>query len=765
MTVDPGSASFTALGETARFTAEVRDQNGQVMAGATVAWASSDASVATADASGQVTAAGNGAATITARAGSASGAAEVSVAQEVDAVAVTPAVATLVAFRDTVRLVAEATDANGHGVAGIDISWSSSDAGVARVDDTGLVEAVAEGTATIAAEASETSGTAEITTVENPERAALVALYEATDGPNWVDNTNWLTDAPLGEWYGVGTDAAGRVVRLDLAGRVEEGVRIPHGLSGPIPSQIASLGSLQELRLSLNDLSGSIPPELVGLANLEGLFLLNNDLSGPIPPELGELANLRWLMLQDNSLSGQIPAELGNLLALRTMRLGSNNLFGPIPPELGKLTNLEWLSLSRNRLTGPIPAELGNLKDLRQFSVSVNLLTGPIPGWLRNFTNLVLLHLAWNNWTGPIPPWLGTLTNLESLNLARSGLTGPIPPELGRLTKLRRLGLGGNELTGSLPRALANLTNLEELEIGSNLLTGPLPQEFVNLPKLKSFGCSNAHGFCVPGTRPFSDWIEGIESFEGSWCNQLDATVLESLYEATDGPDWHESGGWLGDPALGEWHGVRTDTLGRVTAIDLEGNGLAGQVPSNLGYLSELMELRIGDNNALSGRLPISLAGLPLSTLHYAGTDLCSPTDGSFREWLHGVASHEGTGFECSPVSEREVLADVYRATGGPRWADSDKWLTDAPLGEWDRVETDGSGRVVGLNLSWNNLSGPIPPELGTLAHLEILGLSGNELNGPIPPELGDLENLELLQLTRSNLSGAIPRSWARSPT
>ena len=30
------------------------------------------------------------------------------------------------------------------------------------------------------------------------DRAALVALYEATGGPNWRNNTNWLTDAPMG---------------------------------------------------------------------------------------------------------------------------------------------------------------------------------------------------------------------------------------------------------------------------------------------------------------------------------------------------------------------------------------------------------------------------------------------------------------------------------------------------------------------------------------------------------------------------------------
>ena len=293
--------------------------------------------------------------------------------------------------------------------------------------------------------------------------------------------------------------------------------------------------------------------------------------------------------------------------------------------------------------------------------------------------------------------------------------------------------------------------------MGNNLLTGSIPKEFLNMLKLRSFGCSNRHGFCVPGTRAFSDWIEGLESFDGQWCNQFDSTVLQSLYKATDGPDWRESDGWLGGPVLGEWHGVGVDTLGRVTAIDLESNDLAGQVPSNLGYLSELMELRIGGNSALSGRLPVSLAGLTLSTLHYAGTYLCYPADESFGEWLKGVASHEGTGVLCAPLSDREILADVYREAGGPSWTKSENWLTDSPLGEWTGVDTDGSGSVVGLDLSYRSLSGGIPPDLGDLENLKSLNLSWNDLSGPIPPKLGNLVILEELRLSGNDLSGPIP--------
>ena len=55
------------------------------------------------------------------------------------------------------------------------------------------------------------------TATEDTDRAALVALYNATDGPNWTNSTNWLTDAPLGEWHGVDTDTRGRVYALRLS--------------------------------------------------------------------------------------------------------------------------------------------------------------------------------------------------------------------------------------------------------------------------------------------------------------------------------------------------------------------------------------------------------------------------------------------------------------------------------------------------------------------------------------------------------------------
>ena len=173
VTVTPATASLTALGATVQLVAEVRDQNGQVMAGAAVAWASRDPSVATVAPAGLVTAAANGTATITATAGSASGTATVTVAQEVSTVTVSPEADTVM-VADTLRLNAEATDVNGHQVADADFVWSSSDTLVATVDSTGLVTAIGPGEVEIAAISSGIVGRAGIV-VENPKPMVSIA--------------------------------------------------------------------------------------------------------------------------------------------------------------------------------------------------------------------------------------------------------------------------------------------------------------------------------------------------------------------------------------------------------------------------------------------------------------------------------------------------------------------------------------------------------------------------------------------------------------
>ena len=308
------------------------------------------------------------------------------------------------------------------------------------------------------------------------DKAALMALYDASDGANWSSSDNWGTNAPLDQWYGVSVDRNGRVTRLNLAG---------NQLSGPIPAELGGLANLISLNLNLNQLSGPIPAELGGLANLTSLLLGRNQLSGPIPAELGGLANLTSLFLGFNELSGPIPAELGGLANLTTLSLGGNELSGPIPAELGGLANLTTLLLNLNQLSGPIPAELGDLANLESLWLHENQLSGPIPAELGGLANLEWLRLDGNQLSGPIPAEFGGLANLTSLDLRLNELSGPIPAELGGLANLTSLDLGSNQLSGPIPAELGGLANLEWLWLDGNQLSGPIPAVLGGLANLE----------------------------------------------------------------------------------------------------------------------------------------------------------------------------------------------------------------------------------------------------------------------------------------
>ena len=341
----PDTATLEALDDTVRLAAQAFDANGHSVADAKFAWRSNDEAVATVRGDGNaglVTAVRNGAAQVTASVADMVASAAVTVRQRPTEVRVTPEDAT-VAMGDTLRLAAEAFDANGHRVAEARFLWKSYDGPWATVDASGLVTGVREGFAVITATAGDAEGGVEVRVV-NPDRAALAALYHATGGPSWIHSANWLTHLPPGFWYGVTTDDFGRVELLDLH---------RNGLEGPIPPELGDLEGLRNLGLGYNRLTGAIPPELGRLGHLWEMHLRGNRLTGPIPPELGDLADLEKLFLEENDLSGPIPTEFGDLESLNRLELSHNReLAGALPTSLTDL-GLDTLMASGTDLCAP----------------------------------------------------------------------------------------------------------------------------------------------------------------------------------------------------------------------------------------------------------------------------------------------------------------------------------------------------------------------------------------------------------------------------
>ena len=639
------------------------------------------------------------------------------------------------------------------------------------------------------------------------ERIALEALYHTTNGSNWNRDENWLSDAPLADWFGVETDESGRVVSLKLIGNGLTGhippelaqlsslTRLGLGfneLTGQIPTQLGSLSNLAVLNLASNHMAGNIPVELGKLANLEELRLDSNSLSGEIPAELARLSNLRELYLSDNHLSGGIPVELGQLERLTLLWLASNRLEGEIPEELGQLSNLGELRLGINSLTGGIPAELGQLRSLKALSLSGNQLSGEIPVELGNLTNLTELILEANQLTGSIPAELGQLTSLKDLKLNSNHLTGNIPAEIGQLANLGRLILHRNRLTGRIPAELGELPTLWGLFLTDNFLTGPIPVELAKSSNLKYLYLGENESLkgplpralltiplheldiggtqlCLPVDAEFQSWLMDIQKALGvKHCDRklvtVDKNALIALYHATGGPNWENNEHWLSNQSIGQWFGVTTNDAGRVEQLSLENNNLDGTLPAELGRLTDLRGLRIDGNLRLLGSLPRELTGLFMDTLQLNGTQLCVPTVVAFQTWIEQIAHKSGVVNcdENTTTRDKTALEELFHMTGGQYWTNNTNWLSDAPLDDWYGVTTDAEGRITILDLSRNGLAGTLPAELGELTHLTSLSFSENKLSGAIPVELANLSNLADLDLGYNQMSGGIPSELGR---
>ena len=235
--------------------------------------------------------------------------------------------------------------------------------------------------------------------------------------------------------------------------------------------------------------------------------------------------------------------------------------------------------------------------------------------------------------------------------------------------------------------------------------------------------------------------------------------ALTALYGATGGQDWKANDGWLSDDPLDQWQRVTTDENGQVTGLDLGSNRLNGEIPAELGNLSNLRLLFINDNN-LTGALPqglTALSGLESFRFHN-NSGLCAPIAEAFQTWLHGIA--EIYGSSCAPEDspeDREVLVQLYNALDGENWNNNANWLTERPIREWHGITNDASGRVTGLLLDSKGLVGEIPKDLGSLSNLKRLDLGNNYLTGEIPRELGNLSGLETLLLgSNSSFAGGL---------
>ncbi|KAK8548457.1 hypothetical protein V6N12_061371 [Hibiscus sabdariffa] len=334
-------------------------------------------------------------------------------------------------------------------------------------------------------------------------------------------------------------------------------------LSGTLPEELIMNNSLTLLRLSNNNLSGNVVPAILKADGLETLYLDGNNFTAEVEnidvSSFDFPTSLTELDLSDNKFCGKLPRWIWNLSSLEKLALSNNSFEGSIPMELCNLNRLEYLDLSQNNLSGSIPSCF-NPPNIQHVHMQGNRLKGPLSLAFYNSSSLVTLDLGGNSLSGSIPEWIHTLSSLSIIRLKANHLQGEIPVQLCKLYSLSIIDLSQNMLSGPIPSCLGNLT----LPMAENKVLQQSQWLYPEVDELTNF------------------WVPMLEMSKSDYL----ITYMEESIEFTTKSGSLSYGGKI---------------LTNMTGINLSCNKLTGQIPRELGSLSQIYSLNLSHNNLIGG--------------------------------------------------------------------------------------------------------------------------------------------------------------------
>uniref|UniRef100_A0A0E0J3C5 non-specific serine/threonine protein kinase n=1 Tax=Oryza nivara TaxID=4536 RepID=A0A0E0J3C5_ORYNI len=611
------------------------------------------------------------------------------------------------------------------------------------------------------------------------ERDALLAFRDGVTGDPAGRLATWRRRGGGGDccrWRGVRRGGA----ELDDRGYYAGGA----ALVGAISPALLSLRRLRHLDLSRNYLQGSPP--------------------GPPPAFLGGLASLRYLNLSGIYFSGEVPPHLGNLSSLRYLDLSTD-----FSPQLARSSELSWLarmpslrhlslssvdlSSARDwplaiamlpssmaaRLTSIIHGGGGGRQpderarggapppqrrrrrrrrggaelDDRGYYAGGAALVGAISPALLSLRRLRHLDLSRNylqgSPPGPPPAFLGGLASLRYLNLSGIYFSGEVPPHLGNLSSLRYLDLS-TDFSPQLARSselswLARMPSLRHLSLSSVDLSSARdwPLAIAMLPSLTALHLSS----CSLPSSSTQQWRRLLPR---------NLTNLKLLDLSMNHLDHRAELAWI-------WN------ITSLTDLNLMGTHLHGQIPDELDAMASLQghhakkperplqsegaRSRFGPRRRRHRRADAEAAAAVFIIKHVAGIDL--PNNGMTRTLPDYDKLMHLTGLRVLDLSYNNLTGPIPRSMGNLSGLD----ILDLSFNNLTGLIPAGEGCFAGLStlvLSENFLTGQIPEEIGYLGSLTTLDLYGNHLSGHVPSEIGKLANLTYLDISRNDLDGVI---------
>ncbi|KAB2039730.1 hypothetical protein ES319_D02G030600v1 [Gossypium barbadense] len=468
---------------------------------------------------------------------------------------------------------------------------------------------------------------------------------------------------------------------------------------------------LRYVDLSHNNLSGTVPTWLLeNNTKLEDLILKGNSFTGPLSLSSALISDVSSIDISENKLQGQIPTGICSTFPhLSRLFLSKNAFEDNIPLCLSGMKDLSFLDLLDNHLYGKVPEELITKGSLTILRLSNNNLSGNVVPVILSANGVQHLYLDGNNFSGEMTNVdVSTFefpNSLSEIDLSNNKLHGKLPRWIGNASFLQRLAMSNNGFEGSIPMEFCKLNRLEFLDLSQNNLSGSIPSCF-NPPYIEHV---HLHG------------------------NRLRGPLSLAFYNSSS-----------------------------IVTLDLRGNNLTGSIPKWIYTLSSLSVLLLKDNH-FHGKVPIELCKLhSLSIIDLSQNMFSGPIPSCLGNLSLPMQTKKilETWFYGPSIEEDETTRSMILNLGMDSYYPSsylEEVIEFTTKSGFYSYKGDILSYMTGIDLSCNNLTGHIPPELGNLSEIHSLNLSHNKLTGVIPSSLSKLHQIESLDLSYNNLSGEIP--------
>ncbi len=592
------------------------------------------------------------------------------------------------------------------------------------------------------------------------DSTALVALFDATNPPGWVDSTNWKTPGqPIKNWFGISTNAAGCV---------------------------------------------------------DSIMLKNNNLTGQLPTAIGDFNKLQLLSLSGNSLFGQIPATVANLQNLKNLDLSANDFADSLPPMAG-MAALDSFFIDKNQLTfEDFLPQIGFLGGLKKFKYSAQDSVFAETVFQKNAGDALTIDLGFDaaissniyQWTKNGSPWAAPPPNVQNLNqlifnALKATDAGVYYVKVTNQTA-SGLVLFSRKITINVacPAATATISGiLGFCPGGSTMLTASAGESYIwsnsqtaaqttiNVPGAISVTVTDANGCTAVGSATVVAHPAAVATILGN----LEFCTGQSTTLTASGGSCSWSNGQTASQITVNQPGQVSVTVTDANSCTASDSKIITENPlATVAFAAKANGLTVSfaNNSTNASGYFWDFGDGQMSNAVEPNHDFAAPGDytvcltitadcNNGAETCQTVTVANIVPPTCDPAADRQHLTEFFNQTGGANWALDTNWNTAAPLNLWYGIETDAGGCVNCIDLdgdpfecagwvdtaSGNGLVGMVPAVIGSFPMLGRLSLAGNfGLTGTLPDTFGGLDQLFYLNARRAKISGPLPPSFLKLP-